>query len=195
MPNVRAIRWTKPDGEQLDFTETRKPKDTYGRAFTVMFHGEFPALVAQVKSKAALRLLSCLGAYIGPKWGRLNQQKVADDLNVTQSIVNEGLHELLALKVIAKRGAGPTTQWKLITRYFFRGTPSAYRAEQRREIELGLIDLGRICPPIVAEGILRNHSRNKKRSAERRQVEVLTGHAATEDNGKVRLGAIVRNRP
>jgi hypothetical protein len=151
---ARIAKLTDEAGASYRVREDRPPPVTFGRgAWFIMFEAEALEIARSLDSVAAWKVLVVLPRHLDwTTWKPLRQQDLADELGLTNGAISKALAELVALKVVLRKGKGTGIRWKLPAEWGFKGTPGQFHqavANQAKE--------GALTPPTpanVAEGIL-----------------------------------------
>ena len=103
----------------------------------MQFHTTFTKPTAEIarrlKSGVAAKLLLILPDHLSySDWRRLDQRKVAAEINVTDGAVSRALAELVEHGVIERRGKGPMVEWRLSLDYGWRGDVDSFHTERRK---------------------------------------------------------------
>jgi DNA-binding transcriptional ArsR family regulator len=137
-PAITSVSLFAPDGERYTMTQQRRPEQSFGRRYVVVFPDAMSRLSADPKGFPALRVLIwAWGGLSFEVWRSIRQVEVAAQLGVSQSTVTAGLKRLLELGFVERRGAGPRQEWLLTEAGGWRGTAARYQM-RRRERSAGL---------------------------------------------------------
>lgn len=133
MQASRVVSIRTADGQTLPVAEQRHPSRSYGMQFHTSFTEPNRQLASRLRSAVAARLLLILPAHLDyVTFRRLDQRKIAAEIDVTNGAISKALAELTALGVVERRGKGPVVEWRLSLDYGWRGDVDSFHAERRK---------------------------------------------------------------
>ena len=133
MRPTQIARIVTADGVASAVVSERTPARSYGMQFHTAFTEEQAKIAKTVKNGSTLRLFLVLPEHLDyVLFRRLDQRKLAADLDMTQPSISRALAELLAIGVVERQGSGPVVEWRLSPTFGWRGTVDQFHAEKRR---------------------------------------------------------------
>lgn len=160
---------TFADGSKVAVREDAPPAESFGRGqFMILFQDAVNQAVLEFRSGPTLRVLLALPKLLDWRaWRRLEQQALADLLEIDRADVTRALLKLLEAGYIERRGKRSQYEWRLLPKLGWRGSVkqyhqavSALKAEREPSLPLG--------PVLVAESI-------ERKPAVRKTLKVIPG--------------------
>jgi len=133
--------------------QEREPSTSYGRPFMTLFTDIVHEVARSIDSASTWKVLFSLARHLSwTEWRRLDQRELAEELGITAPSVSRALKQLHAMRIVARKGRGPVTMWKMTDELGWRGTVQGYHANRRARGKLA--PLTKPEPRVAAEGIL-----------------------------------------
>ena len=170
MAERRIMSLLTTDGELLPVFEERTPSNSFNMGpWMITWDDQRRRIAREIKNGTTLRVLYALPDYLDfETWKRMDQKRLAVELDLSQSSVSHAMAELVERGIIERQGAGPVVEWRLSLNFGWRGNLASFKAAQRKRGTGKITPLpAGVPPPKVAEGILW-----KERVRQRRERSV-----------------------
>jgi len=142
------------DGEVVDVEERRRPAESFGGRFMILFHDAVKQAVKEFRSGSTLRVLLALTDVLDWRaWRLIDQVKLAGDLGLDRAQVTRALLLLLERGYVQRRGSRSRSEWRLCQKLGWRGDVKSFHAHAAAERSLREPSLP-LGPVPIAEYIL-----------------------------------------
>jgi hypothetical protein len=126
---VKVLSLVTEHGEIVDFEERRRPSESFGGRFMILFHDAVKQAVREFRSGPTLRVLLELTNVLDWRaWRRIDQSALAADLELDRAQVTRALLLLLEKGYVQRRGLRSQYEWRLCQKLGWRGDVKSFHA-------------------------------------------------------------------
>ncbi len=126
---VRVLSLVTEHGQVVDVEERRRPYESFGGRFMILFHGAVNQAVKEFRSGPTLRVLLALTAVLDWRaWRLVDQAELAGELDLHRSQVTTAMLILLEKGYVQRRGSRNRAEWRLCQKLGWRGDVKSFHA-------------------------------------------------------------------